>query len=87
MPVTKFYFILSARYLIFTLAVIEKYLFEKMVNEENWASFHQKFSSEEFRRSVDFDRHPTERNGIVGKLVRKMSTRKLSIQEISPPKT
>lgn len=54
-----------------------------MVKEENWASFHQKFCSDEYRRSADSDRSlaRSDRKSVVGKLVKQCSNRKLSLEE------
>lgn len=48
-----------------------------MISEENWMSFHQKYSSDEFRSSSDYDRHQKKLPNIIGKLVKKCSSRKL----------
>jgi hypothetical protein len=53
-----------------------------MVPEENWSSFHQKYNSKDFRRSAEFDRDKV-RDGVMGKLVRKCSSRKLLVEEQS----
>lgn len=51
----------------------------KMIREENWSSFHQKYNSMQFRQSSEFDRHRICDGGI-RVLVKKCISRKINKQ-------
>ena len=56
-----------------------------MVAQENWSSFHHKYSSKEFKRSADFDRERPRESGVRGLLTRKNSSRMLQMESKATP--